>query len=238
MLPRVSAGDTVVVSTSRDAERMARLPARLVFHAQATSAVPDRVIADPSITVLTSWPATTAAIRQRAGRDPIEVGLAVDDVFFQAGATRVAGTIAFVPQASAARAARHGTALSHFTMVPIGDVDDRKAAAILQASEFYLAPEGDEACAPAILEALAAGCVVVRTSHADPALEVLDGVTGLVAGERDLGDVLRRWAAPAARSPLAAVRDRGRALAARHRVATLRRRVAELLAGPLAFVRS
>jgi glycosyltransferase involved in cell wall biosynthesis len=233
---QTTASDTVVVSAPRDVERIAALPARRVFHAQGTTAALDDVIDDPSITVLACWPATAAVIRQRTGRDPIEVGIAVADVFFQMGVRRVAGTLAFTPRASAVEVDRC-VAVPQIAMVPIEVIDDLGVAAILQASEFYLAPEGDGGCGIEILEALAAGCVVIGTSRSG-AGEILDGSTGIIAGEHDLCTVLLEWSAPAARIRRTAVRDRGRALAAAYRLAALRRRIAALLTGPLAFVRS
>lgn len=236
VLSQMSATDTVVFSAPRDVERMARLPARLAFLSQGTAASLDSVSDTPSITVLTCWPATAASIRERTRRDPIEVGVAVDDVFFQTGLRRVAGTLAFVPHSSAGRTGRCA-AMRHLSMVPVDAIDDRRAAAILQASDFYLATDGDGGCDLSVLEALAAGCVVVATPRAGRALHLLDGVTGIVAAEHEVCDVLRDWTMPAARIRRAAVRDRGRALAASYRVAALRRRVAALLDGPLAFMR-
>lgn len=232
-LSRVSAADTVVVSSPRDAQRLTGLPARLVFHAQGTAPV----LTDPSITVLACWPATAASVRQRTGRDAIEVGIAVDDVFFRAGVRRVAGTVAFAPHVSAGRA-NQCAAVPQVTIVPIDAVDDRGVAAILQASEFALVPEGDGGSGIEILEALAAGCIVVRKTRTGGALGLLDGVHCVGADDHELCDVLRQWSTAAAGLRRAAVRDRGRALAAAYRMAALRRRVAALLAGQLAFVRS
>ncbi|MCE9630708.1 MAG: hypothetical protein K8S94_08360 [Planctomycetia bacterium] len=237
VLPRISAADTVIFSTPRDRERLARLPARLVFHAQHAAATIDPLFADPSITVLTCWP-EAAAIRPQRERESIDVGIAVADVFFHAGLRKLAGTVAILPSDGAARVAECAAALPHLSVAPIVCRDDRGSAAILHTSEFAVAAAEGAGCELAVLEALAAGCVVISEPSPTAAALVHDGVNGIVAARHDLCDVLREWSAPAARIRRAALCDRGRATAAAHRPAGLRRRIAHLLAGPLAFLRS
>jgi hypothetical protein len=219
MRSRASAADTVLFSAPHDLERLKRLPARLVFHPHHADTAIDPVIADPEITVLTGWPEVAAAVRQRAGREPIDVGSAVADVFFHAGVRKVAGTVAIAPRHASALAAACATCRPRLAPVPLEGCDERGAATILHRCEFFLAPEGDSRCSVERLEALAAGCVVIG----EP--------------ETDFRSILGDWSSPAARMRLAEIRDRGRALAAAHRPACQQRRVAELLAGPLAFMR-
>ena len=219
MRSRASAADTVIFSAPHDRDRLKRLTARLVFHAHQAGAAIDPVIVDPEVMVLAGWPEVAAAVRQRAGREPIDVGIAVADEFFHAGVRKVAGTVAFLPRHAVGLAAACATARPRLAPVPLDGNDERGAATILHRCEFFLAPESDARCSVERLEALAAGCVVIG----EP--------------ENDLGGILRDWSAPAARIRLAGIRDRGRALAAAHRPACQRRRVAELLAGPLAFMR-
>lgn len=235
VLGRISVGDTVIFTAARDFVRAARLPARAVLHAQDAGEATGPVIDDASVTVLTGWPAVAADVRRRSGREPIDVGIAVQNAFFHAGARKVAGSVACMPRHRDAAVAACAAARQRLTVVPLDGRDDRDDAVVLHASEFYVALDGDPGCSLAILEALAAGCVVIAVPPAAAALH--DGVDWLVAAEHDLGAALRELATPAARVRRAALRDRGRARAAACRPDAQRRRVARLLAGPLAFLR-
>lgn len=230
---RLTADDAVLFSTPELHRSLAALPARLVLHCNEFERSLHSVAADPAVTLLAASPGTAAAVRDRTGREAIDVGRAVADVFFHAGSAKQSATLATAEESQVAALAAGGMRL-----VPLAGLDEQAVARTLQSCEAYL----DLATSPtagrdmSVLEPLAAGCAVFATPSSRDADVVSDGVDGVVADATDLVGVLHEWTARAARGRRAALADRGRVTAAAFRPDVQRRRVAALLGGPLAFL--
>lgn len=235
--PRLSAADVVIFSAAHERERLAALPARLVFHCLSVAATPARIEADATTTVLRSWPPIPAQVGAGGGRRPIEIGIAVSDAYFHAGQRKLAATVAVVPGRGLPSVADCAAAVPSLRFVAIDGLDEGAAAAALQTSEYCLIGSPAEDRGLEVLEGQAAGCVVMAMPHAAGLPHLVDGVTGIAVREADLSDSLRAWSAERKRLDRAALVDRGRAVAAAHRPACMRRTMAALLAGPLAFMR-
>jgi glycosyltransferase involved in cell wall biosynthesis len=196
------------------------------------------VLADCRVTTLTPSPRTAAVVRERFGGEPIDVGLSIADVFFHAGDRKQSGMVAVLADSAEPSTGRLADTLRNLRVVRIEDLPEADAAAALRASEFFLFLSQARRSPLAVIEALAAGCVVLSVPTEHVAACLVDGVNGVLAAEALLGARLLDLCAPAARVRRSALYDRGRATASAFRRARHGRHVAALLEGPLAFLRS
>lgn len=228
-LARLGSADVAIFSLPHDHALLAATPARLVFHCQGTDPRIDPVLRDPSLRVLTCWRQATGYVRERSGRDPVEVGIAVSDVFHADGETAEEDRVAFMPRRGRSLARRVRRRSPGLAFVPIEGRSEIEVARELARASLFLATARGEWFGLPALEAMAAGCVVVS-------VPVLGGTEYLRAGENcavadpeHLAETLWQLARPEAATERARMRAAALATAARYRRSAQRERLRRLL---------
>jgi len=235
-LARIRASENLLFSLPHDYPSVKNSVGRLVFHCQGTDPLIDPILADPNVTLLSCWPQATAYMRDKSGRDPVEVGLCISDVFFQDGTPKRHGSVAFMPRrgreiAEACQAANPG-----LRFVPIDGDSEEDTARILKSSEYFLATAVNEWFGLPAFEAMAAGCVVLSVPVIGGMDYLADEHNALVAPPGDLPARLA-WIADANATALRArLRDHGRVTASRFRRSEFERRLATLLQYELSYL--
>lgn len=231
VLPRLTAADTVIFSLPYDHTIVRATPARAVFHCQGTDPVIGPVLRDPAVELLTCWAQAADFVRSTSGRIPIEVGLSINDVFFERGPGRVERTVAYMARRGRTDVAATLNEVTH--LVIDGDRESAVAAKLQSADVFVAVSEGEWFGLPA-LEAMAAGCAVVS-------VPTVGGGEYLHHGRNAL--VVEPTAIPAAVAGLLAdeglrslLRRNGRITAQRYRRAVQAERLTALLDGALGEV--
>ncbi len=231
-LARLGPRDEAIFSLPHDYEALAETGARLVFHCQGTDPRIDPILRDPAVTILTGWEQATRYVREGFGREPIEVGIAVSDVFFaHFPSLRREDRVAFMPRRGrgvARKCRRRTPALEH---VAIDDRSEDEVARALAGASIFLATARQEWFGLPALEAMAAGCVVVSVPVVGGVEYLEPGENCVMAEAANLPDALERIAAPGAASERARLRTSARATAARYRRAMQRERLRRI--GPI-----
>jgi glycosyltransferase involved in cell wall biosynthesis len=216
-IARLRPGDIAIFSLPHDHGPLAATGARLVFHCQGTDPLIDSVLRDSSLTVLTCWPQAADYVRRHSEREPIDVGLAISDVFYAHTEPAIEHRVAFMPRrghALARRCERHNRALD---FVPIDGRSEAEVARELGRAEYFLATaEGEWFGLPA-LEAMAAGCLVVSVPVVGGVAYLRSGENCIVAEPDRLAVELERLAQPQAAPKRDRLRRAALAMAARYR---------------------
>lgn len=231
VLPRLTAADTVIFSLPHDHAVVRATSARAVFHCQGTDPAIRLVLDDPAVALLTCWAQATEFVRSTAGRSPIEVGISIDDVFFERGPGRVEGRVAYMSRRGRTDVVASLCGVTH--LVIDADPEPVVAAKLQSADVFVAVSEGEWFGLPA-LEAMAAGCAVVS-------VPTIGGGEYLHHGRNAL--VVEPAGIPAAVAELLAddgcrglLRRNARITAQRYRRAVQAERLASLLDGALGEV--
>ena len=204
---------------------------RLVYHCQGTTHdLVDTIFADPGVWILTCWDQA----RDRAasfGRIPCDVGIAVPEVFFHSGASKVPQSVAYMPRRGSdvfEHARRALSLVPGASITPIDGMHEREVAETLQHASVFVATSEGEAFGLPALEALASGCLVLSVPVIG-GTEYLHAAHCTVVPSDQLGEalisLLGRDGEPASH------RDRvlGRAVASRFTVSGMRAKLAASL---------
>ncbi|SDA67038.1 hypothetical protein SAMN02927914_02107 [Mesorhizobium qingshengii] len=224
ILANAGPSDTLVFSLPHDYPMLKATGARLIFHCQGTDPLIDPVLHDRDVTILSCWEQAARYARTVAGREAIDVGISIPDIFFYDGAAKDPCLVAFMPRRGATIAERAMKHVRHLRYVPIDNDTEEVCAATMKRSGFFLATAVGEWFGLPALEAMAAGCVVVSVPVV--AMEHLrDGDTACVVEPARLPTVLDDISGEGAGLRRAALRDRGAAMASRYRTALHRRKL-------------
>lgn len=231
VLPRLTAADTVIFSLPHDHAVVRATPARAVFHCQGTDPAILPVLEDPAVVLLTCWAQAAEFVRSTTGRTPIEVGLSIDDVFFERGPGRVERTVAHMARRGRTDVAAALGGVTH--LVIDGDREPAVAAKLQSADVFVAVAEGEWFGLPA-LEAMAAGCAVVSVPTVGGGEYLHHDRNALVVEPAAIPAAVAALLVDDGRRGL--LRRNGRITAQRYRRAVQAERLAALLHGELGEV--
>jgi len=237
-LSAARSSDNILFSLPHDYPRLRTAPSRLVFHCQGTDPLIDPILTDPGVALLSCWPQATSYIKEKSGRQPIEVGLPISSCFFYRGAPKRAGTVAFMPRRGAEIAEACRALLPGLQFIPIDGATEDHTARLLQSAEFFLATAVNEWFGLPAFEAMAAGCVVLSVPVLGGMDYLVDGDNALVTEPQHMPERLAWISDPGRRLLRAQLRDRGIVTAQAFRLLECERRLALLLAGELSYLRA
>lgn len=221
--------DVAIFSLPHDYAPLAGTGARLVFHCQGTDPRIDPILRDPEVTILTGWAQATEYVREGFGREPIEIGISISDVFYGGGIVSKEDRVGYMPRRGRSLARRCERRSRRLEFVPIeGRTEGEVADALARASFFLATAEGEWFGLPA-LEAMAAGCVVVSAPVLGGLEYLRSGENSVVAPSEALPDVLAELARPGARDERDRLRRGALATAGRYRRTCQRERLRRVL---------
>lgn len=224
--------DTVLFSFPDDYRRLKATPARLLFHCQGTDPQIDPILRDDHVGLLACWEQAADYMAERAGRRPIEVGIAISDCFYY-GLHKRPGDVAHMPRRGREIAEAAADACPGLNFVAIDGLGEEQAAGIMKRSAYYVATSVGEWFGLPALEAMAAGCVVVSVPTVGGGVFLRDGETAIVASADAVPGRLAALVRPAEAGLRARLRDNGMACARRYSRARQVARLRGLLDGPL-----
>jgi hypothetical protein len=232
-LALLAADDPIIFSLPHDYTWLKASGHPLIFHCQGTDPLIDPVIADPDVLLLTCWQQAHEYVRERTGRDAIEVGISIADVFFYAGQPKRDGCVAYMPRRGADLAEHARQRCPWLEFVAIDGLDESATARCLHRSDYFLATSVGEWFGLPALEAMAAGCLVVS-------VPVIGGIeylqherTAIIAQPLALAEALASVSVDGQRLNRLHLRNAGIAQARAYRPHTQAQRLAGLLHGPL-----
>jgi len=230
---RLGKHDTVLFSRPHDHRRLDELNARLVFHCQGTDPLIDPIVDDPRVSLLACWPEAASYMRGRGRDDVREIGIAVADAFFYAGAPKYEATIAYMPRRGIDSVTACRRRVPHGRYLAIEGMVESQVAERMQRADIYLATSLDEWFGLPALEAMAAGCVVLSVPVPGGMVYLEDGSNCRVAEPAALPELLDELLEDASRPARSRLRAAARATASAYRLRLLTGRVREwLAAGP------
>jgi len=160
-LARITADDIVVITWPPDHRRLAHISARKVCHVQGTDPLMDPVFADPDYLLLTCWQQASDYARDEHGRETMNVGISISDVFFQGTQIKRSNEVAYMPRRGHHLITPAIRRCDDLDFLAIDELPESGVAACLNRAGYFLATaEGEQFGLPA-LEAMAAGCVVL-----------------------------------------------------------------------------
>ncbi|MFH1177001.1 MAG: glycosyltransferase [Acidobacteriota bacterium] len=224
-----SENDWIALNWPPDYQRLAGLPGRRLVHCQGTDLRMDPILADPGVLVLTCWPQASRYVRERSGREPFEIGLAVSRCFTYDGAAKAENLVAYMPRRGYRIARACMRSCPHLDFAPIDELDEEEVAGVMKSAGFYLATSVGEQFGLPALEAMAAGCVVASVPVRGGTDYLEDGCNCVVAAPEALPAALRSLSSRDASRRRARLRAAALATAARFHPALIRRRLAALL---------
>lgn len=225
--------DTVLFSFPDDYRRLKATPARLLFHCQGTDPQIDPILSDGDVGLLACWEQAAGYMAERAGRRPIEVGIAISDCFYYDGRHNRPDDVAYMPRRGREIAEAAADACPGLNFVAIDGLGEEQAAGIMKRSAYYVATSVGEWFGLPALEAMAAGCVVVSVPTVGGGIFLHDGETAIVASADAVPGRLAALAGPDAESLRARLRDNGMARARAYSRGRQVERLRGLLDGPL-----
>ncbi len=229
--------DTFVITRPDPFPKSADWPGRPAFLCQARVPPPPALLAHPDLTLLAGTPPLTRWLENLTRRPVIHCGLHVADRFFYAGAFKHPNTMTLLPGCDPHRVDSIRTRNPDLVLIPPESSTESEMADRLQRSEYGLAPAGESGNGLFLLEALAAGCVILKPAESEaPEDDPLD--IPLETAEPDrLGERLAWLRAPDQSLHRARRREEALGAAWNYRRRLHRRRLETLLEGPLAFWR-
>lgn len=230
--------DTVLFSFPDDYVRLKATPARLLFHCQGTDPQIDPILRDGDVGLLACWEQAAGYMAERAGRPPIEVGIAISDCFYYDGRPKRPDDVAYMPRRGLAIAEAAADACPELHFVAIDGLGEEQAAGIMKRSACFVATSVGEWFGLPALEAMAAGCVVASVPTVGGGIFLRDGETAIVASADALPTRLAALTGPAGADLRARLRDNGMARARTYSRARQVKRLRGLLDGPLRRVLS
>jgi glycosyltransferase involved in cell wall biosynthesis len=225
---RLRPSDVAIFSLPHDHATLAASGARLVFHCQGTDPRIDPFLRDPSLTILTCWEQASDYVRRGFGREPVEVGIAISDVFYTALPAEE-DVVAFMPRRGYSLARRCRRRNRRLDFLAIDGREEAQVAHELSRASFFLATARGEGFGLPALEAMAAGCVVVSVPVRGGTEYLRSGENCVVAEPAHLPEALERLARPEAAEERARLRRAALATAARYRRCVQRERLRRLL---------
>jgi glycosyltransferase involved in cell wall biosynthesis len=227
-LARLGPADVAIFSLPHDHAALAETGARLVFHCQGTDPRIDPVLRDPRLRVLTCWAQASDYVRQGFGREPIEVGISVSDVFFS-GAPAREDRVGFMPRRGHSLARRCRRRNRWLDFVAIEDSSEAEVARELARASVFLATARGEWFGLPALEAMASGCVVLSVPVRGGMEYLRPGENCVVSEPARLPEELGRLARPEAAGERARLRRAALVTAGRYRRSRQRERLRQLL---------
>ncbi|RWH68211.1 glycosyltransferase [Mesorhizobium sp.] len=229
IIAKVNGNDTLIFSLPHDYPVLKATGARLVFHCQGTDPLIDPVLRDKDVILLTCWSQAARYVNAVTGRESIEVGISISDVFFYDGTPKEERQAAYMPRRGEAIAEATMERVAHLRYLPIRESDEASCAAILKRCGYFLATAEAEWFGLPALEAMAAGCVVVSVPVLGGMEYLMDGDTARIAAPVELPTVLAGLSADDARGMRAMLRDKGVAMAGRYRIAAQRAKLRDAM---------
>ncbi len=230
---RLRASDWLMFSFPPHYRALAHLPGRRVCHCQGTDPALDPVFADSDVLVLTGWAQATAHLRERFGREAVDVGISVSAGFFFDGGEKLDNLAAYMPRRGLRTALRCIAANPGVDFVPIDGLAEADVARVLKRAGIYLATaEGEWFGLPA-LEAMAAGCLVLSVPVRGGMEYLHDNDNCLMAQPAEMAARLEFISRPAQAVARARLRLNAVATAGAYRLAAQGRRLRRLLATSL-----
>ena len=235
---RLRPGDWKMITWPPDHERLKPLPGRTVCHCQGTDDRMDAIFADPDVLLLTCWEQASRVARERFGRDPVEVGITVDERFLFAGERKLDGLVAYMPRRGVDHARACMRAARDLDFDAIDGAPEAEVARRLKRAGIFLATSVGEQFGLPALEAMAAGCVVLSVPVKGGLEYLHDGDDCVVCEPHELPQRLLEIAAPGAATRRARMRQRAVATAARYLPSRRQARLKAQLQGPLRVLAS
>ena len=232
-IDRLGIGDVAIFSLPHDFDELRATGARSVFHCQGTDPLIDPIIADDGVVTLTCWDQAHRHVTERTGREPIDVGISVSDVFGTVAIDRRPRSIAYMPRRGLIDPIADHARSRGIELIAIDGDDERMVAAKMAAAEVFVAvSEGEWFGLPA-LEAMASGCAVVSVPVLGGMEFLIDGHTAMVRPIEEFGGVLDELLGIDGGSIRHELVRAGGSIIGRYRRAVHRRRVVDALSGPL-----
>lgn len=229
----VTSADTVLFSLPQDYPSLRELPGRLVFHCQGTDPLIEPVIADPDVGLLSCWSQAHDFMRNKTGRDPVDVGISVSDCFQYEGEPKRDDVVAFMPRRGAAIAADCQRRTPDLSYLAIHNQIEPDCAHTMKRAGWYLATSVGEWFGLPALEAMAAGCLVASVPVIG-GMEYLVSDSNCLLGEPEtLPAAIERLSRTGFEEERARLRQRGLETAQGYRRSIQRRKLARSLQGPL-----
>lgn len=232
-LAAIRPSDVILFSLPHDYAEIRSTGARMIFHCQGTDPLIDAILADPDVALLSCWEQADSYMRERSGRPPIAVGIAISDCFFYDGRPKLADQLAYMPRRGVEIADAARVACPGLRFLPIAGASESETAAAMQQSAYFLATSVGEWLGLPALEAMAAGCVVVSVPVLGGMEFLRDGETALVVPADRIGGALADLAQRNAASLRSRIRDNAAAIAHQYRLNKQFRRLKTLLGGTL-----
>ena len=223
----------ILFSYPYEYEMLKATGARLYFHCQGTDPLIDPLLQDDTLCLLHSWPQAKRYMKDKTGRDSIDVGLMIPDCFFYDGQTKCEGTVAYMPRRGNNIAAACMEACPELSFVAIDGANEREVAHLMKSCECYLATSVGEWFGLPALEAMAAGCVVLSVPVVGGTDYFEHGVNGMMSDPEKIPETLSGLMSVEQRGIRQSLRDHAIATASRYRESIFRRHVMDQLAGPL-----
>ena len=238
-LKELSASDVLFYSFAQDMDVAKALPARKIFHAAGNDPQTSRAVDDPGVTLLSANNRATRFLAGQSTRVPIEIGTAVSDTFFFDGSAKRFSAVSYMQRRGVETAIAGCHANPGLTPHPIHQLPhETGVASQLKRSSFFLAPAPRKGLGLPILEAMAAGCVVLATPSTDTETCLVHEKNCVLCAPEEMPERLRWLVQPMQQDLVARLRDQGLATAYRFTLSQYRQKIAELMEGPLSFLRS
>lgn len=232
-LARLGPDDWKMITWPPDHERLRALPGRMVCHCQGTDDRMDAIFADRDVLLLTCWAQAARVARERFGRSPIEVGIAIPERFLFDGGRKDDDLVAYMPRRGVDHARACMRVAPALDFDGIDGADESEVARRLKRAGVFLATAVGEQFGLPALEAMAAGCVVLSVPVKGGMEFLHDGDDCIVCAPDDLPRRLLEITAPDAAPRRARLRQRAVATATRYLPSRQRARLRALLAGEL-----
>lgn len=235
---RLRPDDWKMITWPPDHERLRALPGRMACHCQGTDPRMDAILADRDVLLLTCWEQAAQVARERFGRTPIEIGIAIAECFLFDGGRKDDDLVAYMPRRGVDHARACMRAAPALDFDAIDGADEAEVARRLKRAGIFLATAVGEQFGLPALEAMAAGCLVVSVPVKGGMEFLRDGENCIVCAPEDLPRRLLAITAPDAAPRRARLRQRAVATATRYLPARQHARLRTLLDGELRVLAS
>ena len=189
-LSQITAHDHMIITWPPDHSRLMNLPAKKICHVQGTDPLMDAVFADKDYDLLTCWSQADEYIRKHHGRNTLNVGISVSDIFFQRAGPKYHNLVTYMPRRGHKIASTCISRNPHLDFQAIDEMGEQDVAGLMHASGVYLATAGGEQFGLPALEAMAAGNVVISVPVKGGMEYMQDGYNCFVTRPEDMADKL------------------------------------------------
>ena len=233
LVQQAKSEDTILFSLPHDYEKLNALPANLVFHCQGTDKLILPVLANPEVTLLSCWPQAHAFMKRESGREPIDVGISISDVFFYDGRPKSEKAVLFMPRRGASIAAGVQTSTPLLSFHAIDNVIEPDCAGLMKQSGYFLGTAIREWFGLPALEAMAAGAIVVTVPVLGGSDYLVPGTNCVMAEPEQIAALLGDISSDNRRDLRSAMRQRALETAHSFRTTLQKRRIAAQLSAGL-----